>query len=228
MQPGEINLIEINYAPWTLPLGGPGLINGGFEHYVTHDESGCASGVINGFAAPSNTNYQLVLDPDEAAFLVIDLTTNEGPIDPLNTMTYSIVPLSGPLYGTLSDFDANGQVTYTPGSNYRGADYFAYQMCDPEGRCIIRTVQVTTTTTVGDANQNANQDPGRLSLVPYVYSDKAMVDSRLQTVRFPVYMPLSCRPCDQYRLTIRMRARDCDAIVYQHLSCYDFRCRNCG
>jgi hypothetical protein len=219
LRPGETNLVTINYAPWSLPIAPPGIVPT-MEFAITHDQSACPTTAIDGFLPPTNTNQTLTTAA--GAPLVVDLGANAAPAG--NTFSYEIVPMNGPLKGTFTATGApgSGQFTYTPNPGQTGFDYVTYRMIDAQGREVVRTVQVS----IGVHSDRA--DLSRLSLVPFIDPSKVKTNGHNQTVSFPIYMPMTCRPCDEYRLTIRQPARDCERNEYNHLSCYDIRCKDCG
>ena len=219
LRPGETNLVTLNYAAWSIPIAPPGIVPT-MEHSIGLNESSCPNSAIDGFLPPTNTNYEL--NTPASTVLAIDLGTNAAPAG--NSFSFEILPLEGPNRGSLVQTGAPGSANfeYTPNGNLTGFDYFSYRMTDAQGRSIVRTVRVSVGAHLD------RPDRARMSLVPFIDQTKISVDQRNQTVSFPVYMPLSCRPCDEYRLTIRQPARDCDRNQYNHLSCFDIRCKDCG
>lgn len=216
LQPGETNLITINYAMWSVPLGRPGIV-GGFEYNIETNTDACPSSKIGGFLPPSAAN--LLLSTAESTDLAIDLTAGVTPAG--NTFSYSIVPFSGPRKGTLAQ-TAEGQYTYTPNGGVTGKDYFSFTVTDAQSRTVTRHVEINIGTNV-EARNNA-----LLSLTPFVDLSTVVVDQQLQQVRFPLYMPLSCTECERYKLTIRQPAQDCDCNTFHHFMCFDITCKPCG
>lgn len=223
MRRGETNLITINYAPWSLPIGW--LVNSTFQYDVVHDESACATNEIDTFGPPVNTEYRYISVINAATN--IDLTVNAGPA--ANPRTYSIVPLSGPSNGRISNFDANGTLIYTPNTGFNGYDYFTYEMCDRQGRCIRRNVQIAVLKNVANLVDVTDGQPdiGRMSTEPYIYMDRVKTNQKMHTVQFPIYMPLTARDCEVWTMTVQQRATDCDKNVYTHEMCFDFRVGKC-
>ena len=219
IRPGETNMVVLNYAPWSLPIAPPGIVPT-FEFSIAQDESSCPASAIDGFLPPTNTNYSLTTQV--STVLSIDLGASAAPAG--NDFTYEILPFGGPLRGTLAQTGSPGDATfdYQPNGGVTGYDYFSYRMTDAQGRSVIRSVSIS----IGSHSEQPNR--GRMSLLPFIDPAKVSVNQHDQTVSFPLTMPLSCRPCDEYRLTIRQPARDCDRNEYVHLSCFDIRCRDCG
>lgn len=219
LHPGETGSVQINYAPWVLPIAPPGLIPGGTEYIVELNDAGCANNAVCGFLPPTNTNYELTVALNTP--LTIDVSLNAAPVG--NNFLYSLVPLTGPYKGSIAQPVAGGaEFVYTPVNGFTGYDYFSYKMTDPQGREIVRSVRVS----VGTHNQLP--DIGRMSLVPYIDMSGAKVNQHMMTLTFPVTMPISCRPCEYYRLTIQQNARDCEGNTYKHQMCFDLSCKNCG
>src|SRR5439155_8141632 len=76
---------------------------------------------------------------------------NDGDVDG-DALSATLV--SGPAHGTLS-LNANGSFTYTPNSNYNGADSFTYMVSDGSLNSNVATVSLTVTA-VNDAPTAAN------------------------------------------------------------------------
>lgn len=217
MRPGETNLIEINYAPWSMQIGNPGIIHGIAYNFELNADA-CDTSLIEGFTPPTHTN-QLLTTPLNTP-LVIDLTTGVGP-DAANIVSYELVPFSGPSYGGV-EITALGEFTYTPATGWTGRDYFSFEVTDAQNRTVIRHVEVT----VGDASPV--RQLSRLSLAPYVDISKVVTNHRSQIVRIPLYMPFSVKPCERYKLTISQKAQDCDGVTFNHFMCLDVTSKPCG
>lgn len=226
MRPGETNLVTINYAPWSLPLTPPGIIPGGLAWDFEVDTSGCSTAAVDGFAPPSNTNYEATVDLGSDTDVTIDLTANMLPAG--NTFVYSLVPLSGPVFGTVA-VSAAGSAVYTPNSGYTGYDYFSYKVTDGQGRTVIRHVQVITFPDGGSADDPSlsGKLDGRMSLVPRIGPTTVAVDQRLQLVQFALTMPLNVQPCERHRLTLRQTAQNCAGTLFNHVKCFDLRAKDC-
>lgn len=218
MRPGETNLITINYAPWSLPIGNPGIVKG-TEYSVEMNCSACSSAAVDGFSVPSNTNYDLPVVADTP--LAIDLSTNAAPAG--NTFTYAVIPLQGPTHGTVDQTGSAGAptFTYTPNTGFTGYDYFSYKMTDAQGREVTRTVQLNVGMHLNAPNRQL------MASLPFISPGAISVDRTMQTVRFPLYMPLSARDCEKYTLTIKQPAQDCECNTYNHFMCFDIRTGNC-
>lgn len=219
IRPGETALVQINFAPWSLPIAPPGLIPGSTQYTVDHNTDGCANNLVDGFLPPTNTNYNLSTPVNTA--LPVNLAANASPAG--NDMRYDVVPLAGPMNGTIVQAPAGADVmTYTPAGGFTGYDYFSYRMTDAQGRSIVRNVRISV------GSHNNLPDVGRMSEVPFVDLRKSKVNQAMHTLTFPVTMPYSCRPCDTYRLTVRQTAMDCERNTLFNDVCFDLRCRDCG
>jgi hypothetical protein len=219
LRPGETNLVTINYAPWSLPIQGPGIVPV-LEFHLEADRSSCPTGVVEGFTPPSNTNYELTTAQDAA--LTVDLSVNALPAG--NTFSYKVVMFSGPKYGTIVQTGTAGDptFTYTPNGGYTGYDYFSYEMEDAQGRSVIRHVRVSVGTHLD------RREPARMALEPFVDSTKIQTLTQVQEVRFPISMPTNVKECERFRMTVKQPAKDCDGNLYHHLMCFDIIPKDCG
>lgn len=225
MAPGEVNMVTINYAPWSVPIGGQGLVPS-FEYTVAVNNAACPTPGVNG--APENTEYRLSVQSGTGP-LVVDLTPNELPL--AATMTYSIVPLTGPSHGTINPltFDPNGILEYTPDPSFQGFDYFSYRMTATNGQSIVRNVQIGVLVDPLLPNDARNGPPNlqRMSAVPYIDRTRIVTDQRNHLVQFALAMPVTCRACETYRLDIRQLAQDCNGNTFSHMMCFNIRCKSC-
>lgn len=217
LRPGETNVMTINYAPWSLPLTPPGIVTGGFDYNIEIIDDACADNPIDGNQAPMNAFYQVVGEINTP--IVVDVSDQATPLG--GSFTYAIVPLNGPFNGNAVIDQNTGELTYTPNTSFIGWDVIWYEMTDQYGRTVTRSVLVNV------GNVSSGPEPRWTMLTPYIDRTCVKVDYKLQTVRFPIYMPPSCRGCEIFRLTVRQMAQDCEPCTYIHLSCFDIRCRDC-
>lgn len=214
---GETNLITINYAPWSLPIAPPGLIQGGFQYTVETDRSGCSTADIEGFGPPQNTSYNFTLvmnTPD-----TLDLSANATPAG--NTFTYALVPLEGPFHGTATINPVTGVVSYSPTNGFEGYDRLIYEMTDAQGRSMRQAVAITVGT------PQVTRNPNWAATEPFIDQSKVKVDQGLQTVSFPLYIPPFLDVCASRKLTVRQAARDCENSIYTHDTCFDIVIKDC-
>jgi len=218
MRPGETNKMVIDYAPWSFNFGYPGVVPG-MDYAVEVDKSGCSTGAIGGFGAPSNTNYELLVVAN--APTTVDLSPNAAPAG--NTFSYSVVPLFGPNHGTVVQSGTAGSptFTYTPYGGFTGYDYFSYKMTDAQGRSVVRSVRLSV------GVHTDTPDLARMATEPFIDPNSVSIDTAQQLVGFVVHMPVSADACTSYRLTIRQPARDCDRNVYNHFMCFDITAKDC-
>lgn len=216
MRPGETNLMTINYATWSVPIGSPGLVNG-FDYTIEADASACSTAPVDGFVPPSNV--PLSLTTPVGTDVEIDLTDGASPAG--NTFTFAPIPMNGPEHGSIVR-TAEGIYDYTPATGYVGWDHVWFVTTDAQGRSVVSSVVIK----VGDALGAA---PAQwTALKPYIDRSRVMINAPMHTVSFPIFMTPACRACDSYRLTIRQPAQDCDRNTYVHLSCFEIRCKDCG
>lgn len=215
LKPGEMNVLMLNYAPWSFGLAGRGLI-AGTEWSVEHNAEGCPSGLIDGFGPPDNSN--IVLATAVNTPVAVNLAATATP--PGNTFSFSVVPLSGPSRGTVSI--SGSTLTYTPNAGWTGFDYFSYVTTDAQGRSVIRHIRIDVGGPYGPSEW------WRLSMRPVLLAERARVDRNMHTVSMPIWMPWSCRPCDRFRITIRQPYEECDGNFLWHIECLDVSCTGCG
>src|SRR5262249_29482911 len=88
-------------------------------------------------APPVASNSSVTTDEDTAASSNLVASDPDG-----NPLTYTIV--SNPTHGTISGLNAStGAFTYTPNSNYNGADSFTFKVNDGEFDSNVATVSIT-------------------------------------------------------------------------------------
>lgn len=216
MMVGETNLLMIDYAPWSIPIGSPGIVDG-MEFNIEVNDSACPTGESDGHLPPTATNRMLATATNTV--LNIDLSVNVAPVG--NTFTYSIVPFSGPTKGALTQ-TASGTYTYTPNGGVTGKDYFSYEAKDAQGRTVTRHVEIDIGANIEPRNN------ARLALTPFVDPTQVVTNQGSQTVRFAIYMPFNCRPCERYKMTVKQPAQDCNCQTFHHFKCLDITCKPCG
>lgn len=216
MRPGETNLMVMNYAPWSVPLGGQGVVPA-TELEIFRDSSTCSSAAIDGFALPSNSAYAYAAAVSPV-ITPIPVNTNEAPA--LNVFDYTVVPLFGPKNGVLVAAPLTGLWTYQPNNGFVGYDEIYYQMRDAQGRTFISAVRIT----VGAPVISAAQPFGALGL--FIDRTKIKVDQRFQTISFPMFLAPDARQCDVFKVQIKQPARNCDDLFY-HLTCFEVHVGKC-
>lgn len=220
MRPGETNLMTINYAPWSVPLGGRGIV-GTPDIAVTRDATACSTGNIEGFGPPVVTipNQVTAVGADVA----IDIETMTEPSG--NVFSYALVPGMGPSNGVVV-LTPPGSFAYTPNAGFEGYDIFWVKVTDAQGRSIIRPVPVV----VGDPVSKGILAPFGWKSTDLVI-DFVKIDSRLQELSFAIRLPPSndvatVEGCLHYRVTIAQPASDCDRI-FKHITCFDVYSARC-
>ncbi len=216
LRPGEIDKVIINYAPWSVPLGGLGIVTGGTSIDIVKDTASCASNVQDGFAPPTAPALSLTTPLNTA--VAANVTAGVTPAG--NTFSFAIVPLSGPFHGGVVDTSpvGDGNFQYTPNPGFIGYDEFWVQTIDAQGRKVASAVVVA----IGAPTSPA---PPAFSGL-YIDRTKIQVDTRFQTVTFPVALFPDARECERFRINIRQNARDCDN-TYSHLMCIDVYVGKC-
>lgn len=209
IRPGDKVRLVLDYAPWASGYPG-GRLTPGVTWHTQHIDN-CPAGDIDGFGPPTNTNYVVT-------GTTINLATNEGP--PGNSFSYELVPLSTTTPGT---FTLAGPVlTFTPPfPAWSGYAYASYRMTDAQGRNIVRHVQFAV-----NAPTSA-PEPWRLALTPYMFPGELTVDQPHHATLMSIYMPLSCRDCDLFRMSVRQPLEECDGTRFWREICIDFMCKDC-
>jgi hypothetical protein len=114
-------------------------------------------------------NNQSVSTPEDSA---LGITLVGSDVD-LNGLTYSIV--AGPTHGTISGFNASaGTLTYTPATNYNGADAFTFRVNDGLLDSAIATVTINVTPVTDNPvilNDSTNTPSGQPVVVPPLVND---------------------------------------------------------
>lgn len=214
---GETNLITINYAPWSVPIGGLGLV-AGLEYEVDADFSACSTGSVAGFVPPSATFYNAETAVDT------EVSGTIAPTPTTNTFTFRKVPLSGPENGSVTIDKNTGAWTYTPNAAFVGWDAFWYEVTDAQGRTIVRSVAIK----VGTTQAAAGAEPAEYKrTAPWIAHTSIDTNTMLHTVRFALHMAQTCQPCDTYKLSLRQKARDCNGNVFDHFMCFNISCKDC-
>jgi Bacterial Ig domain len=217
LRPGETDKMVVNYAPWSVPIGGPGLIPGGTEINISRDSSACATGAIDGFSPPQ-LGVTTAFTALPGAATVLDVGAGAEPAG--NTFTYRVLPLSGPYKGTVTNPTNGPEFTYQSEAGYTGTDSFYVEMTDAQGRKLIQLVVVSV------GNPGPVVVPANLPYGLYVDRTKIAVDARHHQISFPISLMPDAKECERFRLEIRQAARDCDN-VYSHYACFDIFVGKC-
>ena len=108
------------------------------------NEGGTAASIVRVAVTPENdapvaSDDMGVLPEDVPVQLKLAGSDADG-----DSLHYAI--LANPEHGTIKELDAlSGRLTYTPSSDYNGADVFVFQICDTSGACAIGTFSLTVT-----------------------------------------------------------------------------------
>jgi hypothetical protein len=228
LRPGETELVTLSYVAWSVPISGRGLIPTP-EITVTLDDSACTRAPIDGFEAP-NTGNVLFNNPQDIpanAPTVFNLTSDTFPAG--NSFEYRLVPVSGPLHGTLTTPITGTAWTYTPQAGFNGYDQFWARITDAQGRSIVRPINLR----VGAVAGNPPFGWGLAAAFTGLLIDRQhlQIDARLHRISFPIMLQPSgaCDTidgCRRYRITIKAFASDCERTL-SRIDCFDVRCRNC-
>lgn len=216
LMPGETNKVTISYAPWSVPIGGRGLLCAP-DIEVEVNAAGCPAQTVTAGSPPGNTNY-FYQTPLNTALATGNLASNATPI--AGIFTYAKVGLSGPTNGVLDLNSATGAFTYTPNSGFIGRDRFYYKMTDNVGRSTVHEIVIEVSQTIGNVF-------GTFRDMVLIDRTKVTVDNRYHTISFPITLSPAARSCEVYRVNIKQQAMDCDGVCYAHISCYDINAGRC-
>lgn len=209
-RPGETNKWIINYAPWSVPLGGPGLIDSTlFEISLREgcEPSPTEASVITPLllATPLNT-------PLEGSLLTSVVNPNAEPV------SFSTAIFGGASNGVVT-INADGTFTYTPINGFTGYDRFWWQVEVGTGNPMVGE------TVIGVGDVAAPTDANGTPMVS-VSKGSVKIDQRLQVMTFALAVSPAARVGCVYRLSIKQKAMDCD-VCYTHLMCFDIKIVKC-
>lgn len=209
-RPGETNKWTINYAPWSLPLGGRGLTD-------RVDFSIEAQRQSPDGRAPTNTNKFFAGTFNEE----IEGVLSTGAVDPLDgELSYELYQLSMPKFGDVT-VNPDGTFVYTPTLGFFGYDTF-YYITKNEAKQVVNQVIIAIPVLNGAPLPAKDFDK------PISINQKSVrVDKSLHILTFGVVASPIAQLGDIYRMNIRQHAIDCDCQEYTHISCYDITIVNC-
>lgn len=219
MRPGETNLLQINYAPWSVPLGGRGLTEG-TNYKATKNTDGCATGDVAGFAPPTNEHISLTAVTGVPE--VFDMLPSALPTG--NSFTFELIDLVGGFSHGDATLTSAGVLTYNATAGFVGYDVGYYRMTDGQGRVFQGFIGISVNGGAIGSTENNYRDT---SFVPYIDPSRIIVNKAQHFVQLPIYMPAIALPCEVYRLEIQQTAMDCNNNVFTHYSCYDISAGNC-
>jgi hypothetical protein len=218
MRAGVTEKWTINYAPWSVPLGGVGLVSGTM---VSVEE-------IRGCAAAVGADSPTVI----AGGWFVTATSNGSAENPipllgglvLNATVARLLPQFGPKHGTATI--TNGILTYKADFGYSGYDRLFVELSNgvlpPRiWECVIAVSSVGQATPTPVANASMLTPP-----VKYNLSEQT-ISQRAHQTALPVSVSPTACVGSIYRITVNQPARDCDS-DYNHIACYDLsigRCR---
>jgi VCBS repeat-containing protein len=211
MMPGETNKFVLNYAYWSLPIGGRGITD---NHTFSVEQKKSISPSQGGLPVIAIANPTTTLN----TALVGDLTDYVTDPD-ANTLTFTPMPLFGPGFGTLA-LASNGAFTYTPNNGFTGYDRFFFSVSDGVNKSIVGEVVVGVAVSAAVASQFTPK--------VRVRTDRTNVDVHMQTLGFPVEVSPAALVGEAFRITVRQETNDCDFQSYWNMSCYDVLISKCG
>lgn len=209
--PGEVNKWSINYAPWSVPLGGRGLTGKHvFDISPRVDPTAPAE-------APLFVTGTMDIDDD---------TEISGDLFPPGAeypagAVFAVLPGYEPANGSLSINASTGEYVYTPASSFRGRDGFFYSVTVPGSAPLIGEASLAVQF---GGLPVVNSAPSPAIVIP---DGQVITNAQYHTVTFPIEFSPAAVPGDVYRLTVRQQAMDCDSF-YWHAMCIDITVGKCG
>lgn len=208
-RPGQTDKWTIDYAPWSIPLGGPGITTN--TQFSIELRDGCPQPAADQpsvdaalFQTPVNVN------------LSGDLSTAVD--NPGSTNIYSLVTFGGPQHGSVT-VNEDGTFEYKPAAGYNGFDNFWWQVEVDGGKPLIAEAVIG----VGSAGM-----PTAANVTPAVaiVKNSEQINTNLQSLSFALSVSPAAAVGCVYRLSVKQQAYDCDN-SYTHLSCFDIRIGKC-
>lgn len=207
-RPGEVNPWLIDYAGWSVPIGGRGLAcdtKAFIEPLSVPETTG----------APTADFYAAALAAG-AMLWPTQLVASDPNSDPL---TFALVPWAGPEHGAATITPA-GLLSYTPNSGFAGIDRFFYTVSDGT-TTVVQEIAIRV-----NAAAPAVQFPVPAA-TPALEAKDFAVDGPNHLVRFRVAASPAVRVGTVYRMTIKQTALDCDCKPYTHIACFDVQIVKC-
>lgn len=208
--PGEVYQWDLDYAAWSVPIGGKGI-----SEVVAEVELLRAARIPDGVPVANNGSVTGAFNTEIQGALA-SIVTYDGD----ESLTYKALPFSGPKNGKVV-LDANtGEFVYTPTNGWSGWDSFYYSVTSPKGATI--------------AEMRIGVSPQVGTLPPVKYTPPVSIpDSRISLVKTyhlvktAVVISPGARIGDVYRVTYRAVALDCDCNEFVNLSCFDLTIGKC-
>lgn len=205
-RPGETNKWRINYANWSVPLGGKGL---NCQTTVSVEKiKSCPAPA--GSTDPANTDYVATTTVNNAASG--DLSVNATG----TSLTYEVLPLYAPANGTLN-IQADGTFTYTPNTGFIGYDFIYFTTSDGVNEPVINRLAIVVSPSLPNVALPVPADDVMVSF-PH---DRRSIDAGYHTLDMAMTVSPAAKAGDLYRVEIRQPALDCDGNCFWHVSCYD-------
>lgn len=210
-RPGETNKWSINYAPWSVPLGGTGLSD--CSQFEIDLRDGCEPSPNEA----SITTPLLLTTPVNtplASTLAGSVTNPNG-----ETLVFSTAMFGGASFGTIA-IAPDGTFTYTPNSSFTGYDRFWWQVEVGSGSSLIGEA------VIGVGNVAAPTAAANGTPAVRIVKGSPKVDQRAHQLHFALAVSPAARVGCVYRLSVKQRAMDCEN-CYTHISCYDIKIVKC-
>lgn len=207
-RPGEVNPWIIDYAPWSVPIGGRGL-------------SADTKAFIETILVPE------VIGLPVATFLARAIVAGNSLVNEQLTatdpegdaLTFALVPWAGPQHGEAT-LSPTGVLNYTPAPGFYGVDRFFFTVSD--GKNVATQEIAIRVNAAAPAVQFPPPEP-----TPMLEARDFSLDGPNHLVRFRVAASPAARVGSIYRMTVKQTALDCDCNPYVHIGCYDVQIMKC-
>lgn len=216
IMPGETAARTINYADFSLPIGGRGI----------------TANTTFSIEQQTTSNTAPVLYVTGPTLLQTNSGTSiSGTVVPQSVIPvgsvafYKHLPIYGPSSGTVN-MSVDGTFVYTPTAGHSGYDRIYYELSDgvnpPRIGEIIIAVNPALPALPLPAPVAALATP-----VLRVIPNSTSVNTPAQSLSFALQASPAAKVGDIYRLTINQPASNCDGIIYNNIKCYDVTISKC-
>ena len=209
---GETQKWSIDYAPWSVPLGGRGL-SPNVEFFLEKASEDQRPDIM---LVPETVLLALA-SGDTVANRQINATDPQG-----GTLTYAMVPLEGAASG-VATLTPTGSFSYVPNPGWSGVDRMFYSVTDADGNARVGEIAIRVNSAPPAVQYPAPTATPAVSVI----KSRASVDQVSHQTTFPLMVTPAAVVGDVYRLTIKQPALDCDCEPYFHVSCYDVAIVKC-
>jgi hypothetical protein len=209
-RPGETSPLTLDYAVWSVPIGGRGLSETAIDIEKIH--SPAAPNGVSVAPASGTTPFNTPL-----VGTVATAVTNPDALP----LQYSLLPFDETAHGSLL-LDANtGAFTYTPKTGFAGYDRFFFEVAQENSKAVVGEFVIGVVPQVGVL------PAVRFTPDVQVPGSRVVVNRTMATVRLGIAISPAAPIGAVYRMTVKQTTLDCDCMTYSHISCYDLVIGKC-